>query len=131
MTPTEIDRVAACINQLRPDWPVASLRTLIETKLGSRSRRDVAVAMSWVACDSTTLTPARVLEAGPWWRATNVDGSNTYMPPRTEEACRLCGRHAETCLCPTPTTRPPIRTAPSAEYLAAKQQLGRTPKETP
>lgn len=75
MNENEIDRIAAMANALRPDWPVASLRSLLaRPDLAARTRRDVAVALAWVACESTTKTPARVLEAGPWWLATNADG---------------------------------------------------------
>lgn len=87
MNDNEIERVAAAINALRPDWPSASLRTLITNKLGSRPRRDVAVALTWVACDSTTKTPARVLEAGPWWRAAAFDVEHVQRPPRKSEDC--------------------------------------------
>lgn len=100
MNENEIARIAAAVNQLRPDWPTASLRTLITDKLGSRPRRDVAVALTWVACESATTTPARVLEAGPWWRAVGVeDGGVPPRPPKPHEACRDCGKHFDACLC--------------------------------
>lgn len=75
MNENERDRIAAAINALRPDWPTASIRTLIADKLNNRTRRDVAVALAWVACESATKTPARVLEAGPWWHASNAESS--------------------------------------------------------
>jgi hypothetical protein len=78
MNENEIDRIAAATNALRPDWPLASLRTLLQRpEMVNRTRRDVAVALAWVACESATKTPARVLEAGPWWQATNADGQRT------------------------------------------------------
>jgi len=81
MNEFEVQRIAAAMNHLRPDWPVASLRTLITEKLGERARRDVAVALAWVACESNTATPARVLEAGPWWKAAAVDGGAHHREP--------------------------------------------------
>lgn len=69
MNSTAIDRIAAAVNQLRPDWPVASLRTLLSTKLAGRPWADVAIALTAVAVDPKSQTPARVLEQGPWWGA--------------------------------------------------------------
>jgi len=99
----EIDRIAAAINRLRPDWPAASLRTLLSgPALRDRPRRDVAVAMTWVACDSATLTPARILEAGPWWKAAAVESpEGTYRHPpragRDDECPKHIGEHVHHC----------------------------------
>lgn len=97
MNEIEAHRIAAALNQLRPDWPVSSLKTLLaKPMLANRHRRDVAVALTWVACDSASKTPARVLEAGPWWTATAEAGGNTApRPPRREEACTVCGKRDE------------------------------------
>lgn len=77
MNENERDRIAAAIHQLRPDWPASSIRTLIDRpRLRDRPRRDVAVALAWIACESGTQTPARVLESGPWWQAAGVEGSD-------------------------------------------------------
>ena len=97
MTPGEIDRIAAAVNALRPDWPRASLVTFIAAQLSARSRRDVAVALTWVACDSASVKPARVLEAGPWWVAVASTASATYRPPRNDETCPSHGDYAGTC----------------------------------
>lgn len=68
MNITAINRTAAAINALRPDWPVKSLATLLaRPELGSRDWRDVTLALAYVACDPASVTPARVLESGPWW----------------------------------------------------------------
>ena len=86
LTENEIDRIAASVNALRPDWPAKSLRTLIADKLAHRTRRDVAVALTWVACESETKTPKRVLEAGPWWQGL---GQEVRVPrnPSEDEQC--------------------------------------------
>lgn len=99
MNENEIERIAAAANALRPDWPVSSLRTLLaRPELARRPRRDVAVALAWVACESTTKTPARVLEAGPWWQATNAEssGRTSYNVPCPDHAGEVlpCGRCA-------------------------------------
>ena len=104
MNENEIERIAAMGNALRPDWPIASLRSLLaKPMLATRTRRDVAVALAWVACESATKTPARVLEAGPWWIATNADsqrtGKTSYNQPCPFHAdqiqpCRKCKAEA-------------------------------------
>jgi hypothetical protein len=99
MNENEIGRIAAAANALRPDWPLASLRTLLnKPELVNRPRRDVAVALAWVACETQTKTPARVLEAGPWWQATNTEGRartsfNVACPEHAGEILP-CGRCA-------------------------------------
>lgn len=93
----DIARLAAAIHHLRPDWPQASLFTFITRHLAGRALRDVAVALTWVATDPTTEKPARVLEAGPWWQATN-SGTSTHRPPRFGETCRFHpGHYAHNC----------------------------------
>lgn len=100
MIENEIERIAHAINALRPDWPVSSLYTMLHrVEICHRPRRDVAVALTWVACESETKTPARVLEAGPWWAATNATSSgNGRYPPRAEQACpKHPGEWPENC----------------------------------
>ena len=100
MNENEIDRIAAMGNVLRPDWPLASLRTLLtKHELKVRPRRDVAVALAWIACESATKTPARILEAGPWWIAANAEGnkvrtSYTLPCPDHDGETLPCGRCA-------------------------------------
>ena len=107
MNEHEIERIAAAVNVLRPDWPTSSLRTFIASRLGSRPRRDVAVALVWVACEPATTTPARVLEIGPWWQAAAADG--TTVP-----------RHG-----PVPRLQP--GTSPPSEWKQARDAI-RQPK---
>ena len=100
MNENEIERLAAMGNSLRPDWPLASLKTLLtKHELARRPRRDVAVALAWVACESATKTPARILEAGPWWLAANAEGNKvrtSYDIPCPDHAGEIlpCGRCA-------------------------------------
>lgn len=90
MNDHETDRIAGAMHLLRPDWPTQQIRTLIRDKLADRPRRDVAVALAWIACESGTSNPYRVLETGPWWTAAAVDGQTTG---RREpfDATRFCG----------------------------------------
>ncbi len=87
MDKTERQRIAASINALRPDWPIASLETFLDVNLSMRAYRDVAVALTFVACDPSTRTPKRVLEQGPWWTVSSPSSSGPPLPP---PMCRRC-----------------------------------------
>jgi len=107
MNDHEIERIADAMNRLRPDWPVRSLRTLLsKPALATRARRDVTVALAWVACESGTATPARVLENGPWWRAAAVEGALVNRHPKPADACHTCGREFTPNCCDEPSQRP-------------------------
>lgn len=122
MNEHEAQRIAAAANRLRPDWPEAQLMTLITDKLMDRPRRDVAVALAWVACDTSTATPYRVLEAGPWWKAVGgfSDEGRAPRPPKPHEACRDCGRHFDACLCDGGPTITPHLPAPDPSAKVAR-----------
>ncbi len=101
MNEAEIERIAAAINVARPDWPLPSLITLLKRpELAHRPRRDVFVALAWVASETATQTPARVIEAGPWWKAAAADSSQAltrYPPKRGEDCPRHPGEWPESC----------------------------------
>ena len=136
MNDHEAERIADAMNRLRPDWPVKSLRTLLaRPELASRARRDIAVALAWVACEPDTHTPARVLENGPWWKAAGVTGELTRRHPTPQTACRDCGqdvdRHPHPS-CDTASTRPtPRDPAAHTAHAAAARQLLATERTTP
>lgn len=95
MNEHEAGRIAAAMNQMRPDWPTRQLLTLLrDPRIADRPRRDVAVALAWVACDPSSANPYRVLESGPWWIAVAVDGQTTGRrePFDHESTCDICGR---------------------------------------
>lgn len=126
MNETERDRIAAAIHQLRPDWPASSLRTLLDRPtLKDRPRRDVAVALTWVACESKSQTPARVLEAGPWWQAASTEGTDAGGAVTT-------GRLDPTGTCDT-CSQPEHRHGPMSGHefvsvVEAARSRGATPK---
>lgn len=100
MNPTEIDRLADGFHHIRPDWPTQQLKTLLKSPaLVDRPRRDVLVALAWVAAESGTSSPYRVLEAGPWWRAAGVDGQVTSNRdnPDARERCSVCSLSHARC----------------------------------
>jgi hypothetical protein len=130
MNEHEIERISAAMHALRPDWPMASLKTFIAKNLADRPRRDVTVALAWIACESATATPKRVLEAGPWWRATAVDGSsaprNTW--PDDAHRCRTCAQPRGECArrqaAHSPDDRHPFESV--AEDRARERARGQT-----
>lgn len=93
---TEIERLAAAGNALRPDWPIRSLVTTLR-RHEHRAYLDVAVALTWIATDPATQTPGRLDELGPWWAATTrlTDPSRDAIPGRTETRCPQPGHEHE------------------------------------
>lgn len=116
MTPDQIERLAAVGNALRPDWAFASLRTFIATKLAHRAYGDTAVAIAYVATKTPTKTPRLLVESGPWWNASDEQG--THRPPKHDEACRVCGRWLESCVCGEHASRPAQAATNPAEHIA-------------
>ena len=137
MNEYEAERIAQAINVLRPDWPVRSLITLMgREQLRHRPRRDVLVAFAWVAAETNTSNPGRVLEAGPWWKAVAVNGSTGGHPHplrvNDPDECRIhAGQHRDHCSgcqadslvgdsTPTPQRQ---RTGPTEAWKVARQEL--------
>lgn len=66
------ERIAASVHAIRPDWPIASLITLITRDLVNWPVIEVHLGLHWVAIEQkpdgtwVSQTPARVKEAGPW-----------------------------------------------------------------
>lgn len=82
MLTTEIERLALMAHALRPDWPAKALRTFVANQLADHSYQDAAVAFAFVACDPQTETPARILAAGPWWKATRQNVEHLTDQPK-------------------------------------------------
>lgn len=86
----QAERLAAMANALRPDWPVASLMTVLSHHR-DRPYRDLAVALAWTAADPATATPGRLAEAGPWWTAAAADIPGPAPATTTPSKCPRCG----------------------------------------
>lgn len=99
MNEHEIARLAAALHQARPDWPTKQLVTLMsDARMVDRPRRDVFVALAWVACEASSASPYRVLESGPWWRAVAVESDIRrleHLAPH--ERCRVCSKSQQEC----------------------------------
>lgn len=132
MNDHEAQRIAASMHQLRPDWPASSLLTLIRKSLMDRPRRDVTVALAWVACEANSHTPARVLETGPWWRAAGIEGGTTKREQvDPDHRCTVCSQHEENALHPSdhPYSAPHGKADPesvAAHVAALKAELAPT-----
>ncbi len=97
-TEVQIERLAGAISKLRPEWSARSLKTYLEAKHADRAFADLAVALTMIAVDPTSTTPARIEGHGPWWLATrfNAGNSETQTPgPGREPACERVGHEHE------------------------------------
>ena len=56
-THNEIERVAAAMNALRPEWTVKSLITHLSANHANRPFRDLAAAAAWIAADRDSRVP--------------------------------------------------------------------------
>lgn len=75
-TTDEIQRIAAAMNALRPDWRTTSLVTFLTKHHSARAYRDLAIAGVAVATDARTQTPHLLNEHGPWWAAAQTAAGN-------------------------------------------------------
>lgn len=117
MNHNEAARLAGAVNLLRPEWPTTSLQTFITDKLGTRPYRDAAVALAYVACDPTSKTPARVLEAGPWWKV----GDEDREPIRARKCVRCSEFHIPNADCRP--ARGNVTSKHSAHVTAAREAV--------
>jgi len=116
-----MQRIAAAVNRLRPDWRADSLETFIASNYSAHPYRDVAIALTVIATDETTRTPQLVKQTGPWWTAVQValrlpdpDGITPrdrcpYHPGQPKD-CPECAEYARTAIT-DPTTIAAIRAA--------------------
>lgn len=72
-----IERIAAAMHQVRPDWRADSLVTFLAKHHAHRPYRDLAIAAIAVATDERTRTPQLLNEHGAWWVAAQAGTSST------------------------------------------------------
>ena len=65
--------VAYLLNQIRPDWPVPSLLTLLERNRDVPSLGALIIAATTKALDPTCATPAPIFTQGTHWPAPHRD----------------------------------------------------------
>lgn len=102
MDDQQIARLAAVGNALRPDWPVASLRTFLAKHFTARAYRDVALVLANVATvDPPTDTPQLMLKDWPWQIVATVSrASEAERHPSAvalSDLCAHCGRSETYC----------------------------------
>lgn len=119
-TRPEIERIAAMMNALRPDWRPSSLVTFLETHQAHRPYRDLAIAAAVVATDARTQTPQLLNEHGPWWVAAQAATGTTStgvvaatdprcdVPGHEYEAARNCRACRSEAIAADPTDDPPV-----------------------
>lgn len=128
MNDQELDRLAAAGNALRPDWPVASLRTFLARHFGTRAYRDVALVLANVATvDPPTDTPRLMLEAWPWQVVATSPAPDRH--PSSTPVAELCHDHGVArgrCGCARrPPTNPAERADRNRRWAAhVRTQLG-------
>jgi len=141
-THDEIQRIAAAMHALRPEWNPRSLATFLERHHAARAYRDLATAACIVATDPRTKTPQLLNEHGPWWAATQivftgktdplhfprctVDGHRSY-PAANCGACR-----SETLAADEHRTAPePVNVGPGPELARTALRTALDHQETP
>ena len=133
MNDHEIERIAAAFHALRPDWPAASLRTMLTKRAQHMPRRDVCVMLAWIACDAASSTPARMFESGPWKRAAAIEGAQSPRETPVRERCNDCGKPELHPLHPTDHPFERVRRTEgnaSAEVAHLRGLIRTAPKET-
>lgn len=89
LTRQEGERLAQAVNAMRPDWPVASLLTLIG-KRKERALMDLALELMYVALDPDTKSPARIDADGPWKRLNHSAVAGPQYRVITDDHCAIC-----------------------------------------
>lgn len=114
MNQIELARLASVAHEYRPDWPKQSILTLLHP-LSMRAYTDVAVAMAVCFTDPETETPKRLLEDGPWWKATRLAGGSVPQPAPYQVPLPLTDEE---------------RAASSKAYAECRRALNEARKET-
>lgn len=131
-TRDEIQRIAAAMNALRPDWPVRSLVTFLESHQAGKPYRDLAIAAAAVATDVRTQTPNLLNEHGPWWTAAQAATGNTgpaSVPRPDDPRCTEPGHDRELARncrwCRSEQIAPDPATVPDPSYALSPEQVAR------
>lgn len=101
LTREDAARIADAITVLRPTWTQNRLMALMANPAirARRQPKDVAAAFAWIALDSETREPTRILEAGPWWGTADASAQSAgpvyrYANPRD---CGICNKPEAAC----------------------------------
>lgn len=119
---------AACRPHRAPRWDEPGIVAAI-AKVSSLALPDVTLAVIRAASDPAAKTPGVIAATTSiHWRE-KASVPTTPQPPRTTEACRLCGRHLDRCTCGQQQTRPPSKATNAAQYAEQARAAIRGAKE--
>ena len=105
LTRDQAEALANLVHLLRPEWDRAGIFTALG-HCRQRNELDVAMAAIRAAATPDLRTPGAIPSKGDHW-AERLSPVVAPRPPKPAEACRICGRHADRCVCDTaPQVRP-------------------------
>lgn len=92
----EIQRIAAAMNAVRPDWRTSSLVTFLTKHHATRAYQDLLIAGIVVALDPKTTTPQLLNQHGRWWTAAQQVFAATATPTvgPGRDRCTVYGHEA-------------------------------------
>ena len=100
MNQIQIERIAAAIHALRPDWPIPSLKKFVSDR-AHQPMTDLLVQLAIVAVDPETKTPARIDQDGPWKQALGYRpaelNASAHIRHASPDDCGICSRRPEIC----------------------------------
>ena len=100
MNQIQIERIAAAIHALRPDWPIPSLKKFVSDR-ANQPMTDLLVQLAIVAVDPETKTPARIDQDGPWKQALGYRpaelNASAHIRRASPDDCGICSRRPEIC----------------------------------
>lgn len=99
MNQIQIERIAAALHALRPDWPVQSLVKFIGDRR-NQPMTDLLVQLVMVAVDPETKTPARIDQDGPWKRVLQIappERTAPHVPRSSADDCGICSKQRSVC----------------------------------
>ncbi|SDW33706.1 hypothetical protein SAMN04487912_102377 [Arthrobacter sp. cf158] len=95
ITDQQARAIAYLLHEIRPDWPVASLMSLIDKHRDVPSLGALTIAATTKAMESTCQTPGPIFHPGPHWP--EAARSHLPRPPSCEDhigqestSCRSC-----------------------------------------
>lgn len=92
LTKDEAQRIALCVNALRPDWATNGLMTVLaDQRCRNRVPHDLTLAFVAMALDPQSRRPGRIFEQGPWWSIARPAGEQSinYRTIQPDD-CAIC-----------------------------------------
>lgn len=94
LTQADAERIAHATHSMRPTWDVPQIMAVLadERIRVQRHPQDAAAALAWLAMDSDTREPTRLLSGGAWWGTATAAGQRAGVRIREvkDDDCDLC-----------------------------------------